>query len=72
MVEAGFTQCETDTCLYYKHQRDDVMIVGVDVDALLVTASSPRMVELFFETMACLSIKDMGAVRKFLGMQLSL
>ena len=65
--EAVFTQCETDMCLYYKHQGDDVTIVGVYVDDLLVTESSPRMVELFFEAMACLSIKDLGEVRKFLG-----
>ena len=67
MEEAGFTQCETDMCLYYKHQGDDVTIVGVYVDDLLVTASSPRVVELFFEAMACFSIKDLGEVRKFLG-----
>ena len=47
-------------------------IVGVYVDDLLVTASSPRMIELFFEAMACLSIKDLGEVRKFLGMRVSL
>ena len=39
--------------LYYKHQGDDVTIVGVCVDDLLVTASSTRMVELFFGAMAC-------------------
>ena len=47
-------------------------IVGVYVDDLLVTESIPRMVELFFEAMACLSIKDLGEVRKFLGMRVSL
>uniref|UniRef100_A0AAV1U0S4 Uncharacterized protein n=1 Tax=Peronospora matthiolae TaxID=2874970 RepID=A0AAV1U0S4_9STRA len=30
------------------------------------------MVELFFEAMACLSIKDLGEVRKLLGMRVSL
>ena len=47
-------------------------IVGVYMDDLLVTASSPRMVELFFEAMACLSIKELGEFRKFLGMRVSL
>ena len=51
---------------------EDVTIIGVCADDLLVTASSPRMVELFFEAMACLSIKDLGEVRKFLGMRVSL
>uniref|UniRef100_A0AAV1T074 Reverse transcriptase Ty1/copia-type domain-containing protein n=1 Tax=Peronospora matthiolae TaxID=2874970 RepID=A0AAV1T074_9STRA len=41
-------------------------------EAGFMQSSSPRMVELFFEAMTCLSIKDLGEVRKFLGMRVSL
>ena len=58
--------------MYYKSQGDDVTVVDVYVDDLLVTASSPKMVELFFEAMACLMIINLGEVRKFLGMRVSL
>ncbi|POM58937.1 Mitochondrial Carrier (MC) Family [Phytophthora palmivora] len=47
-------------------------IVGVYVDDFLVTASTANLVDDFFTAMSVLSIKDLGVVRKFLGMRVEL
>ena len=35
----NFSQCLTDTCVYWKRTKDNFVIVGVYVNALLVTAT---------------------------------
>nr|CCA20790.1 LTR retrotransposon like protein putative [Albugo laibachii Nc14] len=72
LEEADFTRCGTDMCLYFLHQNGDVTVVDVYADDLLVTASNPEMVEAFFKSMNVLSMKDLGEVRKFLGMRVNL
>nr|CCA17625.1 hypothetical protein SS1G_13224 [Albugo laibachii Nc14] len=72
LEEAGFTRCGTDMCLYFLQQNGDVTVVGVYVDDLLVTASNPEMVEAFFNSKNVLSVKDLGELRKFLGMRVNL
>ncbi|GMF30943.1 unnamed protein product [Phytophthora lilii] len=72
LVELGFTRCITDMCLYYTRDGNDMTIVGVFVDDLLVTASTPGLVEDFFVAMNILSIKDLGKVSKLLGMRVHL
>ena len=47
-------------------------IVGVYVDDLLVTATLQSPVEDFHKAMHSLSIKDLGQMRKFLGMRVDL
>lgn len=49
-----------------------MVVVGVYVDDLLVTASPHTLVEAFFVTMGTLSVKDLSQVRKFLGMRVQL
>ena len=66
---AGFTRCGNDSCLYFRHQGGNIAIFGVYVDDLIVTASSEKLVELFFEAINCSSIKDLDEARKFLGMR---
>nr|CCA24594.1 PREDICTED: copia proteinlike putative [Albugo laibachii Nc14] len=72
LVDAGFTRCLTDMCLYLKHQDSETTIVGVYVDDLLVTVSKIILVREFFDEMRSLSIKDLGQVSKFLGMRVAL
>ncbi|GMF48730.1 unnamed protein product [Phytophthora fragariaefolia] len=72
LVELAFARCITDMCLYYKLDGNDMAIVGVYVDDLLVTASTPDLVEDFFVAMNILPIKDLGKVNKFLGMRVHL
>ncbi|KAG2913918.1 hypothetical protein PC119_g7839 [Phytophthora cactorum] len=72
LEEAGFTRCVTDMCPYYKRKGGNMTLVGVYVDDLLVTASRPSLVEEFFASMSVLSVKDLGVVKKFLGMRVEL
>ncbi|GAB9471215.1 unnamed protein product, partial [Globisporangium polare] len=69
LTEAGFERCITDMCLYFRRDGDDVVVVGVYVDDLLVTATRRDLVRQFFASMATLSIKNLGPVSKFLGMR---
>nr|CCA27717.1 conserved hypothetical protein [Albugo laibachii Nc14]CCA27745.1 conserved hypothetical protein [Albugo laibachii Nc14] len=72
LEEIGFTQCTADMCWYHKHQGTEMIIAGVYVDDLLVTVSLDDLVGDFFKGMETLSIKDLGKVRKFLGMRVEL
>jgi hypothetical protein len=69
MIELKFTQCKTDLCLYFKKNDKDIILVGVYVDDLLVTATKTPMVAKFFEDMQILDVKDLGIVTKFLGIR---
>ena len=54
-------------CLYYKYKSETCTVVGVYVDALLVTGTEQSAVD-FFAEMSSLSIKDLGAVNKLLAL----
>lgn len=69
LLAACFTQAISDMCLYFKHDGPDMVVVGVYVDDLLVTATREELVGKFFEDMAALSIKNLGYVSRFLGMR---
>ena len=68
--EAGFTQCTTGMCLYFKKDKDELTIAGVYVDDLLVTGISKDAEDKFFKAMSALEIKDLGVVNKFLGLRI--
>lgn len=59
-------------CLYYKCHGKEMILVGVYVDDRLVTASKLSLVNAFFASMRVSSMKDLGEVRKFLGMRVDL
>jgi hypothetical protein len=42
-VKLGYSQCCTDSCLYYKRDQGDETLVAVCVDDLLVTGRSGRV-----------------------------
>ena len=70
LEEASFTRCTTDMCSYFKRSKCDMTIIDVYVDELLETTSSAAMVHELFLSMGTLSIKDLGEVRKFIGMRI--
>uniref|UniRef100_A0AAV1T191 Integrase catalytic domain-containing protein n=1 Tax=Peronospora matthiolae TaxID=2874970 RepID=A0AAV1T191_9STRA len=72
LVDAGFVRCESDMCFYWKREGADLVVVGVYVDDLLATGTSAAAVEILYESLASLSIKDLGQVSKFLGMRVQL
>ncbi|GMF64041.1 unnamed protein product [Phytophthora fragariaefolia] len=67
LTKLGYTQCYTDSCLYYKRDATGMTLVGVYVDDLLVTGTSEARVDEFFGQMVVLKLKSLGVVSKFLG-----
>ena len=72
LEETEFMRCGTDICLCFRRQDADITIVGDVLDDLQVTASSQKLVEVFFDAMNCLSIKELGKVANFSGCALNL
>ena len=68
LVELGFVQSYTDSCLYFNRNHSGTTIVGVYVDDLLVTGTNTTFFDQFFQDMHVLEVKDLGIVTKFLGM----
>jgi hypothetical protein len=65
LIDIGYTRCKTDLCLYFRRKERDIAIVGVYVDDLLATATSPQLVKDLFTSLQALEVKDLGVVRKF-------
>ena len=56
----------------YKQEGDIWTVVGVYVDDLQVTRTKQSAVDDFFVGLKTLSIKDLGVVKRFLGLRISL
>jgi hypothetical protein len=69
LLTNGYTRCKTDLCLYYKREDANISVVGIYVDDLLATATSASMTNELFTNLKALDVKDLGVVRKFLGMR---
>ena len=72
IIDAGYVRYVSDMCLYHKFYGKELVVVGVYVDDLLATGTSVAAVGSFFTILASLSIKDVGHLHRFLGMQLEL
>lgn len=70
LLQNGFTQCVTDSCLYFKADRSGTTLVGTYVDDLLVTGTSTERVDAFFADIQVLSLKDLGPATMFLGVNI--
>ena len=62
---------QTDLCLYHKKVKGDIIVVGIYVDDLLVTATLHNLVDALFDDLKVLNVKDLGVVNKFLGMRVA-
>ncbi|GMF15396.1 unnamed protein product [Phytophthora fragariaefolia] len=69
LIELGFSQCITDSCLYFRIDAGGTTLVGTYVDDLLVTGPSTERVDKFFKEMQVLSLKDLGSSTMFLGVR---
>ena len=72
LLEADFKQCVADTCLHWKLDGTDTIVMGVYVDDVLATGTSAAAVDRFFASLAGLSIKDLCRVSKFLEISVTL
>ncbi|KAG6614663.1 Integrase catalytic core protein [Phytophthora cinnamomi] len=70
LVEIGLHQSLVDMCVYYRYKDGVLIVVGVYVDDLLVTGIQQHAVDVFFEELKSLDIKDLGCAHMFLGMRI--
>ncbi|KAE9023044.1 hypothetical protein PF005_g5220 [Phytophthora fragariae] len=70
LVELGFDQSLVGMCVYYRYKAGVLIVVGVYVDDLLVTGTQQEAVDVFFEELKSLEIKDLGCAHKFLDMRI--
>ncbi|KAG6623476.1 Copia LTR rider [Phytophthora cinnamomi] len=63
----GTMLCYTDSCLYIEHEANVKTLVGIYVADVLVTGTSVKKVDYFFNDMKVVELNDIGVVTKFLG-----
>ncbi|OWZ16561.1 putative mitochondrial protein, partial [Phytophthora megakarya] len=63
LMKLGFSQCYTDSCLYYKHDEGGVTLVGVYVNDLLVTTRATPGWTRSLGTWRCWSLRIWGSSR---------
>ncbi|GMF57079.1 unnamed protein product [Phytophthora fragariaefolia] len=59
LIELGFSQCITDSCLYFRIDAGGTTLMGTYVDDLLVTGTSTEHVDKFFKEMQEHAIKEL-------------
>lgn len=68
LIRMGFTQCQSDSCLYVRQDEQDTIFLLVYVDDLLVgCADQVKIDEVYQALKRKLDIINLGAVKHFLG-----
>lgn len=71
LLESDFKRCASDMFLYWRKDGSDLVVVGVHADDLLATGTNTEAFDSFFTSLRSLSVKNLGAVSKFLGMRVA-
>ena len=71
LLEFGFVCSSADPSLFTYHNNSDVMYLLLYVDDILLTGSSNTLLNmLIFQLSSTFSMKDLGPVHYFLGIQI--
>jgi len=69
MTSLDFVRCESDPCLYVKHENGEEIYVAIFVDDLLIMGSSPNIINKYKEAIGQrFKMKDLGELTNILGM----
>jgi hypothetical protein len=72
LVSQGFTQCTTDTCLYFKMSDANIAIIGVYVDDILLCATTSAYADYLVGLMTVkFNVNDLGEITWCLGMRIT-
>ena len=73
MQEHGYNRCHSDYCVYFKRLDDDIYIIlCLYVDNMLVAGSNMDHIKgLKCQLAHAFSMKDLGAEKQILGMNIS-
>lgn len=66
-----FSAVPKDIFVYRKHVERDIIVAGVYVDVLLVTATNSTLMDIFIDQLQDLSVKNHRKLRKFSGMRIT-
>ena len=69
LTQLGFTQLQSDNCLYLRRRHDNIQLIGLYVDDLLIASNPGQEIEQLKNALnAKYKMKDLGpAVTHFLG-----
>lgn len=72
LISLGFAQSKSDASLFHKSSKDGIVYILSYVDDMLITGSSPTSVRAVIQQISRhFSLKDLGEVNHFLGIQVS-
>uniref|UniRef100_A0AAV1UGC0 Reverse transcriptase Ty1/copia-type domain-containing protein n=1 Tax=Peronospora matthiolae TaxID=2874970 RepID=A0AAV1UGC0_9STRA len=72
LLDAGFSQCQSDMCLFWKVDDGQLVVVGVYVSYLLATRTDKAAVEHFFNQLRSLSPRTSASSSNFLKMRVAM
>lgn len=71
LIDNGFTQCASDTCLYYLAKDTQIVLLCTYVDDILLAASSPELCTHYSDLLRHrFQTNDLGSVEWFLGIRI--
>ncbi|CAB4043194.1 Hypothetical predicted protein, partial [Paramuricea clavata] len=66
----GFTQTESDPCIYVKEEDGDIFVVAIHVDDIILAGKTDEKIAKVKESIAeRFQVKDMGELKYILGLQ---
>jgi len=72
MIKANYTQCEYDSCAYFKQCNDDFKYLLLYVDDMLIVArNNAHIQKLKAQLKEEFDMKDLREVKKILGIEIS-
>ena len=72
LKKMGFSQSQSDPCIYYKNEDDEMFYIGVYVDDIILAGrSESRMKAVKADIAQKFNTKDLGKLSYFLGMKVS-
>ena len=68
----GYTQCNGDHTVFYKHRKTFITIMAVYVDDIVITGDDVEEIKRLKENLGkTFEVKDLGPLRYFLGIEIA-
>lgn len=71
VCDTGYTQCNGDHTVFYKHKGSFITIMAVYVDDIIITGDDVEEIKFLKESLGkAFEVKDLGPLRYFLGIEI--
>ena len=71
VCDMGYTQCNGDHTVFYKHKGSFITIMAVYVDDIIITGDDVEEIKFLKESLGkAFEVKDLGPLRYFLGIEI--